>query len=158
MIIKTIKDEDTVNYKKCSMFIGTNSCTFKCEHECGIKGLCQNSDLVHQPSINITDKDIVSRYMSNIFSSAVVIGGLEPFDQFDELFSLINEFRTVTNDDIVIYTGYCVEEVLPKINKLLQFKNIYVKFGRYVPNKVSHYDDILGVKLASDNQYGEKIS
>ena len=41
---------------------------------------------------------------------------------------------------------------------LKQYKNIYIKFGRYVPNQNEHYDEVLGVKLVSDNQYGEKIS
>jgi len=36
MRIKTIKDEDFVNYKKASMFIGTATCDFKCCKEAGI--------------------------------------------------------------------------------------------------------------------------
>ena len=31
--------------------------------------------------------------------------------------------------------------------------NIYIKYGRFIPNKPSHYDELLGVNLASDNQY-----
>ena len=38
------------------------------------------------------------------------------------------------------------------------FKNIIIKFGRYIPNQQAHYDDILGVNLASNNQYAIKIS
>ena len=41
---------------------------------------------------------------------------------------------------------------------LSYFDNIIIKFGRYIPNKQSHYDNILGVNLASDNQYAVKIS
>ena len=38
------------------------------------------------------------------------------------------------------------------------FKNIIIKFGRYIPNRNNKYDEILGVTLASDNQFAEKIS
>jgi hypothetical protein len=36
--------------------------------------------------------------------------------------------------------------------------NIIIKYGRFIPNHQPHYDEILGVKLASDNQYAERIS
>jgi hypothetical protein len=67
-------------------------------------------------------------------------------------------FRCYTNDDIVIYTGYNESEVSEQIERLRYFKNIIIKFGRYIPNQQAHYDDILGVNLASNNQYAIKIS
>ena len=60
-------------------------------------------------------------------------------------------------DDVVIYTGYKEEEILDKINVLKSYEPIIIKFGRYVPNQKSHYDDVLGVNLASDNQYAKII-
>ena len=60
--------------------------------------------------------------------------------------------------DFIIYTGYNKEEVKDYIDKLLNYDNIYIKFGRYVPGNQPHYDEVLGVYLASDNQYGEKIN
>ena len=36
--------------------------------------------------------------------------------------------------------------------------NIIIKFGRFIPNQQSHYDAVLGIKLASSNQYAERIS
>ena len=44
------------------------------------------------------------------------------------------------------------------LEELKKFPNVIIKFGRYVPNKESHYDEILGINLVSDNQYAEKIS
>ena len=44
------------------------------------------------------------------------------------------------------------------INNLKQFKNIIFKFGRYKPNNNKHYDNVLGINLISDNQYGLEIS
>ena len=91
-------------------------------------------------------------------TSAIVFGGLEPMDQFTELVQLIKEFRKYTEDDIVIYTGCTREEIDGKVNWLTDnFTNIIIKFGRFIPNRNKKYDDVLGVWLASDNQYAEKI-
>ena len=86
------------------------------------------------------------------------MGGLEPFESWEEMYSFIRDFRKVCDDDIVIYTGFNEDEISDKIYKLIEFKNIIIKFGRYKPNQEKHYDNILGVKLASDNQYAKKIS
>ena len=83
---------------------------------------------------------------------------MEPFDQFNELFLLIKEFREKTNVDIVVYTGYNENEIQEQIEKLKQFENIIIKFGRYIPNQSPHYDKLLGIELASDNQYAKRIS
>lgn len=158
MIIKGLTDEDFVNYKLPSMFIATSHCSFKCEKECGMKGMCQNHPLATSPAIEFPNKKIVERFLSNDISRAIVFGGLEPFDQFDELLSLIEEFRRRLNSDIVIYTGYTEDEIREQVDALKQFKNIIVKFGRYIPNQFPHYDEVLGVELASDNQYAKRIS
>lgn len=158
MKIKDIIEEDFIQYKKPSMFIITSKCDFKCERDCGCTGMCQNSSLVNQPTLNIKDRDIVKRYVRNNISSAIVFGGLEPIDQMPELIPLIEEIRKATDDDIVIYTGYYKEEIPEQINTLTHYKNIIVKFGRYIPGHKPHKDDILGVYLSSNNQYAEIIS
>ena len=158
MKLKNLIDEDFANYKKPSMFLGFPSCTFKCERECGGK-FCQNSCLVRQPDIEVSVDKIIDRYLGNFISQAVVCGGLEPFDSFEDLFLLIRSLRArACMDDIVIYTGYYREEVEDKIQKLKEFPNIVVKFGRFKPNEDAHWDSVLGVKLASSNQYAERIS
>lgn len=158
MIIKQLLDEDFVNYKKPSMFIGFPTCTWKCEKECG-KKMCQNSDLANAPDINISYKEIVNRYLNNGITKAIVFGGLEPMDSIDDLFGLIEEFRKYTDDDIVVYTGYNLDEIATKTYYLGNlYKNIYFKVGRYIPGKNNKYDDILGVMLASPNQMGVQIS
>jgi organic radical activating enzyme len=157
MIIKQLIDEDFVNYKKPSMFIAFPSCTFKCEKECGQK-MCQNSDLMQSPNIEITTSDLVYRYLSNPITSAMVCGGLEPFDSWEDLYELIAKLRQQTEDDVVIYTGYKENELKHEISKLSLFPNIFVKFGRFVPNQQKHYDSVLGINLASDNQYGVQLS
>lgn len=157
MIIKQLTDEDFINYKKPSMFIAFPSCSFKCEKDCGVH-CCQNSALAQSPNIDIHTNSLIKRYMDNPITHAVVCGGLEPLDSWDELQCFIMNFRYYSYDDIVIYTGYREDEVQDKIEWLKLYEPIIMKFGRYVPNQQPHYDEILGVKLASDNQYAKVIN
>ncbi len=157
--IKGIRMEDFTNYKKPSMYIAFPSCTFKCERECGRK-MCQNSSLVKAPTLEVGVKTIVSKYINNPITSAIVIGGLEPFDSEEDLGMLVTYFRLATQDDIVIYTGYTKEELCEReiYKHLLSYENIVIKFGRFIPDQQAHYDDVLGVRLMSDNQYAERVS
>ena len=159
MIIKGLIDEDFVNYKKPSMFIITSKCSFKCDKECG-KPVCQNSELAKAPVIDIEIGEVIERYLNNPITEAVVWGGLEPFDSFLYLFEFIQEFRKRSKDDIVIYTGYYPEEIIGKLFKLQVFDgrdNIIIKFGRFMPDKPHRYDELLGVELASDNQFSKRL-
>lgn len=161
MRLKTIIDEDFVNYKKASMFIGTISCGGKCCIEAGIPTtVCQNYSWHNSPIMDIPDEKICQRYVENQLTHAIVIGGLEPFEQFDEVYHLIQILREdfKCDDDVILYTGYTCDEVHNKVEELKKFKNIIIKFGRYVPNSTSHFDEVLGITLVSKNQYGEKIS
>ena len=67
------------------------------------------------------------------------------------------KFTNNVHDVFVIYTGYDKQEIQEQIDKMIKFGNIIVKFGRYVPNQKEHYDEILGINLASNNQYAEVI-
>ena len=154
MKLKQIIDEDFSNYKVPSMLIAFPKCSFKCG-----ESVCHNHALSSQPDIEISVERIVERYLQNPITSALVCGGLEPFDSYEDLVSLIREFRKHTDDDIVIYTGYEEGEISRRVLRILRgFKNIIVKFGRFIPNQTPHYDETLGVNLASDNQYARRIS
>ena len=102
--------------------------------------------------------EVMERYIDNNITQSLVFGGLEPFDSFDEMVCLIERVREKTQDDIVIYTGYNEDEVADKLDVLRKYKNIIVKFGRYRPNDTKKYDEVLGINLASSNQYAKKIS
>ena len=169
MIIKGLRDEDFLQYKLPSMFVAFPSCTFKCEKECiGCKGMCQNSSLALAPDIETTPNDLVNRYLANPLTKALVCGGLEPFDSWEELFRLLVEFRSRCIDDFIIYTGYTKAELekmhspswsdTSYIYRLKMFSNVIIKYGRYIPNQEPHYDEVLGIQLASNNQFAEKIS
>lgn len=156
--VKTIVDEDFVNYKTPSMYIAFPTCTFKCEKECNYKIRCHNSSISLMPTITVSTSTIVKRFTDNPITKAIVIGGLEAFDSFNDLMGLVRDFRSHTDVDIVIYTGYNRSEISDSIHQLSQFPNIIIKFGRFIPDQPSHIDPILGVSLASNNQYAELIS
>ena len=156
MLIKDLKEEDFVNYKKPSMFIAFPYCNFKCEKECG-EHCCQNSALARSKTIDVPINKLIDKYYDNKITKAVVCGGLEPFDSWEELQAFIRQFRYWFEDDIVIYTGYKEEEIKDKINWLSLYAPIVIKFGRYIPSLPPRYDEVLGVKLASNNQYARRI-
>ena len=69
--------------------------------------------------------------------------------------SFVSLFRGFSKDDIVIYTGYKEEELAAEISTLQQFDNIIIKFGRFIPDSPHIFDTVLGVELASNNQYAK---
>ena len=170
MILKGLIDEDFVNYKKPSMVIEFPYCSFKCDKECG-QQVCQNSSLVNAPDIYINDIELIERYLMNPITEAIVMQGLEPFDSMLTVVNFIYILRHLYNchDDIVIYTGYTKEELKQEpamgvfiptsiLTKLKNYDNIIIKYGRFIPNCYPHYDAVLGINLASPNQYAERIS
>lgn len=160
MKVKDIIDEDFTNYKAPSMFIATCYCNWKCCREQGIsESICQNNPIVKQKNIDISVNEIFHRYIVNSLTSSIVIGGLEPLLQWDEVVELISYFRSNScNDPFVIYTGYYENEIEEQINQIRKYKNIIFKFGRFIINQEKHYDEALGIYLASGNQYGKVIS
>lgn len=160
MQVKAIVAEDFINYKRPCMFISTCYCTWKCCTEQNVDvGVCQNAPLATNPSKDISDQAIYEQFINNPITKGVVIGGLEPFLQFNELYALIKLFReNKENCPFIIYTGYYPEEIESQLSSLKKFHNIIVKFGRYIVNDTPRFDEILGVTLASSNQYAEVIS
>ena len=164
MLIKGLVDESFVDYKKPCMYIAFPKCSFKCDKEAGCS-ICQNSRLAHEEDIDMPIVKIINRYVNNPITKAIVMSGLEPFDSWESLLSLIINLRYYTNDDIIIYTGYTEEELETTyfnghllLETLSLYENIIIKFGRFIPNQEKHYDEILGVELASPNQYARRIS
>ena len=135
MLVKGIIDEDFINYKKPSMTIMCPFCDFKCDKECG-EPICQNSKLIKEPNISISERKIIERYLKNPITEAIVFQGLEPLDSFISVKYFIKILRLTygCNDDIVIYTGYNKEEIEDEIfHDLKCLGNIIIKYGRYIP-------------------------
>ncbi len=160
ILLKNIMVEDFVNYKVPSMFLITSFCDWKCCREQNLpKTICQNEPIAQLASKEISNNYIYEQFVNNPITKAIVIGGLEPMIQINEVIDLIDYFRSNNeNATFVIYTGYYPEEISEPIERLCKYKNIIVKFGRYIPNDKSRYDEILGITLASSNQYAKVIS
>ncbi len=159
MRVKGIIFDDFVNYKLPCTTIETPFCDFKCDKECGVP-VCHNSSLAKATIFDIPDTSIIKAYLKNDITRAICFQGLEPLDNrfFQELLDFITAFRKISADDIVIYTGFKEEEIGSKIEILSTFPNIVVKFGRYIPTGETRFDEVLGVELASENQYARRIS
>ena len=159
MLLVNLIQEDFTNYKKPSLFLGFPKCSGKCNKIAG-KIVCQNEELKNAKKIDVSIQEIIDLYINNPITKAIVCGGLEPLDTPEELIDLIESFRYFTDDDIVIYTGYTEKEVKNMLiyGHLLQYPNIIIKYGRYLEGHVQHFDEILGVYLASNNQYARNIT
>jgi len=144
-----------------SMYIGCISCNGKCCLEAGVPvSVCINDQWRSCDAYAIDDDEVIREYMDDPITTAILFAGLEPFEQFQEMIEFVGKLRDKYGcaDDVVIYTGYTREELAPKIPILQVYPNIIIKFGRFIPNSEPRYDPILGVMLASKNQYAEKIS
>lgn len=155
MILKGVIFEDFVNYKKPSMVLQFPKCSFKCG-----ESVCQNSTLALSQDIECDITKLIKQYIDNPITEAIVMQGLEPFDSFGDVFDFISVLRDnfQCNDDVVIYTGYNEHEISSELLMLKEFRNIIIKFGRYIPGIDDAYDSLLGVRLASNNQYARRIS
>ena len=158
MKLNNLIEEDFVNYKRPGLFLGFPYCSGKCNPKDDLP-ICQNQRLHSAKLIDIPLNEIIDRFERNPITEALIFGGLEPFDSFDEMLSLILLFRKryfARTYTIVIYTGYYPHEIKKQlcILKSLSLSNgIIVKFGRYIPGDEPHLDPYLGVNLASNNQY-----
>ena len=158
MKLRGYVEDDFTQYKKPSMFLITPYCDFKCCIENG-NNICQNMDVIKAPIIDVDNDELIKRYLNNPITKSIVFGGLEPIDSFDEVREFINTLRWDYNcfDDVVIYTGYNADEVIDQCMRLSKFANVIVKFGRFIPDQKSHFDEVLGVELASPNQYAVEL-
>ena len=121
-----------------------------------------NARLLTAPDIDIKDEQLIERYINNPITKAVVLQGLDPLgntESVNQTLEFINKLRGYNcNDDIVIYTGFDHHEISSVIEFIKKyFNNVIVKFGRYIVGLPEIYDEVLGVTLASNNQYAKKI-
>ena len=158
--LKGIIFEDFINYKKPCMTLMFPKCDFKCDYECG-ESWCQNWKLAAAPSQTVDVEKLLEQYKNNPITEAIVLQGLEPLDSLTDIYTVAAFLEELNiTDDLVIYTGYNKNEIDPKYIRPIAITipgNLIIKWGRFKPRHTPHYDPILGVKLSSDNQYGELI-
>ena len=154
-----IIDADFINYKDATFVIYAGiSCTFKCCKD--NPSICHNNPLCKQPKINCSITELIERYDNQTISRTVTFQGLESLDNLKQILWFIYYFKQNHDDTIIIWTGYTEEEcedLIYLIKEKMKYENIIIKFGRYIPNQKPHFDPVLGVNLASDNQYAKKI-
>ena len=157
MKLKGIIDCDFTNYKEPVLTLEFPYCTFKCDKLNGCQ-VCQNSSLAAEPDVEVSCEKIWELYKQNPLTKGFCCQGLEPFDSPNELLDFVKTIRYYCDDPIIIYTGYGRSEIEPAyLEYLKQYKNIIIKWGRFILGQEPHYDKTLGVKLASNNQYAELI-
>lgn len=159
ILLKTVVEESFEYYRKPVMLLAFPRCNFKCCVEAGIPiTVCQNEPWYKKPNYEYSEDEIIKDYLANHLTEGICCSGMEPMDSFDELLGFLTEFRKYSDDVFIVFTGFTEGEKQEEIEALSQFKNVIVKFGRFRLGEQAHYDEVLGVTLASDNQYAKKIS
>lgn len=159
MILIDVKTDDITDYKKTSLLIAFPYCSGKCHG-------CQNAHLQNcKTTITASADDIADLYSNLNTHEAIVMAGLEPFDSFDDVLSIIDSIGNLSKPcDFVIYTGYNLDEykaqfeveLVNKFKSIKHFdnKNLIVKIGRYDESQTRPwYNKTLGVTLATKNQF-----
>lgn len=143
------------DYKKSAILFSTCYCNWKCCHEAGIpESVCQNQKVAQQREVYLPFESVLKK-VNQSFTDAVIFGGLEPMLQADEVVQCIQYLRQHgVKKDIVVYTGYYVEEIDEETLAYLAMNDVILKCGRYIPDRKPKFDAVLGITLASDNQYG----
>ena len=94
MRVKALETERFQDYKLPSLFLASAYCDFKCCREQHLDtGICQNAPLAQAPTQDVPDTVLYEKFSANPITKAVVIGGMEPFLQIDEVESLLSLFR-----------------------------------------------------------------
>ena len=89
--LKQVVAEDFCNYKLPSMFLITCFCDWKCCTEGNFDtSVCQNFSLKDYPIKEYPFILLYKFYMSNPITKAIIVGGLEPLLQSEELYNLIS--------------------------------------------------------------------
>ena len=141
------------DYKRSAVMFSAISCDWKCCKEAG-RDVCQNMKLT-KGEIVVLSFDRALKMVKDSITDAVLFAGLEPLLQADELVQFIEYLRQKgISKPIVIYTGYYPEEINQETLLRLAKCQVVMKFGRYIPDRPSRFDEILGITLASDNQFG----
>ncbi len=82
-----------------------------CNRHC--KG-CMSPEMQPVTGIPVAVADVISKLPENIVPDGMTISGGEPFDQPQAVRMLIEWFLTRHGDDILIYTGYWLDELIAR--------------------------------------------
>lgn len=118
----------TLGYGK-RLGVWFQGCSKKCEN-------CISPEFqVPEAGTMYTIKEIFDSLPIGLYIDGLTISGGEPFDQAEGLLELVMAYKENFNDDILIFTGYTLEELHKKesliIEKILQNIAVLVD-GKYV--------------------------
>lgn len=151
-MIKLLDVRETItDYRKSTLYLCGYICTLGCKD-------CFHNELKKNHPTTLSIEKLFTDYISTTSCDAILFSGLNWLEQIEELFVLIHYIRSNhINKDIVIYTGYDKHEISDKIAMLSKFDNIIIKYGRFDATLPPRYDDVLGITLASSNQWAELL-
>ena len=117
-------------------------CAFHCKN-------CFNQHLKNKPSIEMSAEEIINEVKKNPFNEGIILGGLEWFNQIDDMKVLM---KTAANSGlkIMVYTGFSVIEDESIFKECAKKVDTYLKIGPYV-EKLPQIE-MYGIVLASNNQ------
>ena len=152
MQLKKIEETKTLYNNELSLYLIASSCKWKCK-------ICPNAHYSRFETVDIPNTDILQKFKSDDNLKAIVIGGLEPMDQMNDLRGFIFDarkfFEPGDRPKIVIYTGYEMDE-LNKMHysglasELMQYGNAMVIAGRNIWKTKKKFYLSINTYLTSD--------
>lgn len=142
MKIKGFEHERTQDAPFMGCLIIANDCNRNCRN-------CFNQHLKNKPSIDMTADDIIAEVKKNPFNEGIILGGLEWFEQLDDMYILMKA-AAESNLKIMVYTGESYikdESIFIECAKKVE---TYVKLGPYIETLPGR--QMYGITLASKNQ------
>lgn len=142
MKIKGFEHERTQDAPFMGCLIIANNCNRNCRN-------CFNQHLKNKPSIDMTADDIIAEVKKNPFNEGIILGGLEWFEQIDDMKVLM---QTAANSGlkIMVYTGFPVIKDETIFKECAKKVDTYLKIGPYIETLPGR--QMYGITLASKNQ------
>ena len=110
---------------------------------------CFNQHLKNKPSIEMSAEEIINEVKKNPFNEGIILGGLEWFNQIDDM-KVLMKTAADSGLKIMVYTGFPIikdESIFKECSKKV---DTYLKIGPYV-EKLPQIE-MYGIVLASNNQ------
>lgn len=140
--IKGFEHERSQDAPFMGCLVIANDCRNNCRN-------CFNQHLKNKPSIDISVEDVIAEVKSNPFNQGVIFGGLEWYNQKDDLYKLMRAAADA-GLKIMVYTGKTTIDDKMIFEECAKKVDTYLKLGPYIDNLPSTV--MYGITLASNNQ------
>lgn len=135
-------------------FVGALVCAISCHIGC--KG-CFNQSLKSAPTKVQYISTLLDDIQNNPFNEGLILAGLEWSQQPRELIAILKE-ATFRKMPVIVYTGYSKDIFLKRVPRIVEFPDVFIKYGGYDETKLSLTHEAYGIRLASTNQNIETVS